>query len=264
MNGEDAAGPTSAGFLGLLMLDTRFPRPPGDVGNALTWQRAGIPVHMLRVRGATPRRVLAAASGRSARGEAGMAAADPANDSDTADGAWLRPFVDAARRLEAEGARLISTSCGFLAAGQAALQAAVQVPVLSSSLLQVARCPRPGILTIDAASLDVDLLAAAGVPAGTPVQGVAPGCEFQRRILGNETTMDLAQAERDVVAGALALVQAWPGLQSIVLECTNMPPYRAAVAQATGLPVLDIETLLITRWRSLAGDEAGLGTGGFS
>jgi hypothetical protein len=195
--------------------------------------------------------VLAAASGRPATGDAGTAAAEPANDNDLADAAWLRPFVAAARQLEGEGARLVSTSCGFLAAGQAALQAAVQVPVLSSSLLQVARCPRPGILTIDAASLDAGLLAAAGVPAGTPVQGVAPGCEFQRRILGNEATLDLAQAERDVVAGARALLKAHPDLRSIVLECTNMPPYRDAVAQATGLPVFDIETLLIGHWRSL-------------
>ena len=35
-------------------------------------------------------------------------------------------------------------------------------------------------------------------------------------------------------------------------ECTNMPPYREAVARATGLPVHDIETLLLRTWRALA------------
>ena len=39
------------GFLGVLMLDTRFPRPPGDVGNAQTYERAGIPVRFVTVQG---------------------------------------------------------------------------------------------------------------------------------------------------------------------------------------------------------------------
>ena len=116
---------------------------------------------------------------------------------------------------------MLSTSCGFLARWQHALAGAVPVPVISSSLLQVADLPRPGIVTIDAQALDATLLKAAGVPAGTPVQGVAHGCEFQRRILGNEDSLDFAQAQADVVAAALALVQAHPGITDIVLECTG-------------------------------------------
>ena len=46
------------GFLGVLMLDTRFPRPPGDVGNPQTYARAGIPVRFLTVEGASPRRIV--------------------------------------------------------------------------------------------------------------------------------------------------------------------------------------------------------------
>jgi hypothetical protein len=214
-----------AGFLGILMLDTRFPRPPGDVGNPLTFARAGIPVRYAVVAGALPRCI--------------VEAADPA---------WLSPFVDAARELVAQGAQLISTSCGFLAAWQAALTAAVPVPVISSSLLQCAHLARPGIVTISAAALDPAILAAAGVPSGTPVEGVAAGCEFQRRILGNEAEMDLDQAERDVVAAACALVARVPAVESLVLECTNMPPYRAAVQRATGRRVFDIETCLVAAW----------------
>ena len=80
------------------------------------------------------------------------------------------------------------------------------------------------------------------------VAGVMPGCEFHRRILSNDTRLDLHEAEQDVVAAAVRLVEAHPQVTDIVLECTNMPPYRQAVAQATGRAVHDIETLLIGEW----------------
>ena len=83
------------------------------------------------------------------------------------------------------------------------------------------------------------------------MQGVAPGCEFQRRILANDSSMDLQQAQEDVVAAAVRLVRRHPELREIVLECTNMPPYREAVARATGRVVHDIETLLLAEWASL-------------
>ena len=41
--------------VGILMLETRFPRIPGDMGNALSWP---FPVHYRVVRGATPNRVV--------------------------------------------------------------------------------------------------------------------------------------------------------------------------------------------------------------
>lgn len=214
-------------FLGVLMLDTRFPRPPGDIGHPVTFERAGIPVRYAVVRGASPQRV--------------VREADPS---------LLSPFVEAARTLAGQGAAMITTSCGFLAAYQARLSAQVPVPVLTSSLLQCARLPSPGIVTIDAASLTEPILREAGVPASTPVQGIEPGCELHRRVLGNEAQLDLAEAERNVVDAALALVARDPTVASIVLECTNMPPYRDAVAAATGLRVFDIETLLISAWNN--------------
>jgi hypothetical protein len=50
-----------------------------------------------------------------------------------------------------------------------------------------------------------------------------------------------------VVAAALALKQLDPSLQAVVLECTNLPPYRQAIEVATGLKTLaltDDENLL--------------------
>ncbi|MGE0800487.1 MAG: aspartate/glutamate racemase family protein [Lautropia sp.] len=226
---ESRHRPAGSGrWLGILMLDTRFPRPPGDIGNPVTFERLGIPVRHLVVRGAAPAAIV--------RGR------DPAA---------LAPFLAAARALAAEGAALLSTSCGFLVRHQAELQAAVAVPVVSSSLLQCAGLPAPGIVTIDAAALDPATLAAAGVAPGTPVAGVAPGSSFQRAILGDEPALDPAAACADVVAAARSLQARAPALGSIVLECTNMPPYHDAVAAACGVPVHDIVSLLAARWQAL-------------
>lgn len=219
---------SAAGFLGILMLDTRFPRPPGDVGNAQTYARSGIPVRFVTVHGASPKKIV-----------------------QDADPSFLQPFVDAAVALAAQGARMISTSCGFLARYQSVLQAAVPVPVVTSSLLQCQGLERVGIVTFDAASLSRAILDAVDVPGNAVVEGLSPGCEMHARILENNPVMDLAEVERNVVDAARRLTERQPGLANIVLECTNMPPYRDAVARATGLPVHDIETLLLKRWRAL-------------
>lgn len=223
-----AGGGIDTAFVGVLMLDTRFPRLLGDIGNRRTLERHGIAVRLRVIDGASPRRV--------------VRQADPA---------LLQPFIDGAMRLADEGAGLITTSCGFLAAHQLALERAVRVPVVTSSLLVCRAFAHPGIITIDAASLHSRILEAAGVPAGTPVRGVAPDSEFHRRILNDETELDPAEAQLNVVEAAMALVDAFPEVEDLVLECTNMPPYRESVARATGRRVHDIETVLLDAWRSI-------------
>ena len=151
-------------------------------------------------------------------------------------------FVQAVQALVAQGACAVTTSCGFLVLLQQVLQAAVPVPVRSSSLLRLPALlrqqPRVGVLTISAAALTPAHLLAAGVPThrlgDVQVQGVAPDAGFVRSILGNQPQMDLAQAQAEVVAAALALRARAPDLGTLVLECTNLPPYAPAIASATG------------------------------
>lgn len=47
----------------------------------------------------------------------------------------------------------------------------------------------------------------------------------------------------EMLAAADHLVAKNPSVQAIVLECTNMPPFSAAVAAHTGRRVWDIVTL---------------------
>jgi len=216
-----------AGCLGILMLHTRFPRPPGDVGHPGSWR---MPVRFRTVEGASPQRVVRERA-------AGL----------------LQPFIEAGRALVDQGARALTTSCGFLVLFQRELAAALPVPVWSSSLLALpglaAQCP--GVITIDAAALGPDHLRAAGAPADTPVQGLPAGGSLQRTLLGNLPTLDADAAQAEVVAAARQLVRRHPHLRSLVLECTNLPPYAQAVREATGLPVHDITTLVHERWRRL-------------
>ncbi len=154
----------------------------------------------------------------------------------------LSTFCAHALELEAAGAAAVTTSCGFLVLLQAQLQAAVKVPLVTSSLLQLPallqRERQVGVLTISAENLRPMHLIAAGVPqdrfADVIVQGVHPDSEFSRAILGNRERMDLAEAGADVVAAAAALKARAPQLRTVVLECTNMPPYGDAIRQATG------------------------------
>lgn len=212
--------------LGILMLEARFPRIPGDMGNAHTWP---FPVLYRVVRGATPERVVL----QGARG-------------------LLPDFIAAAEELVALGAEAITTNCGFLSLFQRELAAAVGVPVATSSLMQVpwvqATLPpgrRVGVLTVNRAGLTPAHLAAAGVPLDTPIVGTEGGREFFRVLIRAEAVdLDVALAEQDILDAGRTLVAAHPEVGAIVLECTNMPPYAAALRAALGLPVFDIHSMI--------------------
>jgi len=211
--------------VGLLMLETRFPRLPGDVGNMASF---AFPLHARVVRDATPSRVVQQRA-------AGL----------------LDAFIEAGRGLVADGVDGVVANCGFLALYQRELAAGIGVPVLSSSLLQVAMVNallppgmRAGVLTVSAKSLRSDTLAAANVPPGTPIGSTEGGTEFTRVLLNDLPEMDIGAARADNVAAALALQAAHPDLGALVLECTNMAPFGADIAAATGLPVFTMVNLI--------------------
>jgi hypothetical protein len=207
--------------VGVLMLEARFPRIPGDMGNAATWP---FPVRYKVVRGASPDRVVR----RRAEG-------------------LLPAFIAAGRELVEDGCDGITTNCGFLSLFQEELAEALAVPVATSSLMQAAAIQallppgkRVGVLTISAATLTEEHLRGASVPAATPVMGVDPEGEFARVILGDQLRLDVEAARRDNVAAARRLVEAHPDLGAILLECTNMCPYAFDITTETGLPTFSI------------------------
>ena len=179
--------------VGILMLETRFPRIPGDMGNAATWP---FPVLYKVVPGASPRRVVR----------------------DKAEG-LLDELLAVAEELVRLGADGITTTCGFLSLYQRDIAAHVGVPVATSSLMQIPfiervlpPSKRVGILTVSAASLTADHLRAAGADPATPVVGTDGGSEFSRVMLNDEERLDVAAAERDILAAGDELVASHDGI----------------------------------------------------
>jgi Asp/Glu/hydantoin racemase len=77
------------------------------------------------------------------------------------------------------------------------------------------------------------------------VVGTENGREFFRVLIKAEKEdMDIALAQEDVVGAGRELVAKHPDIGAIVLECTNMPPYAAALQATVGIPVYDIYSMI--------------------
>jgi Asp/Glu/hydantoin racemase len=197
--------------LGILMLEARFPRIPGDMGNGETWP---FPVLFRVVRGATPEKVVLL-------GAKGL----------------LPDFIAAAQELVHLGAEAITTNCGFLSLFQRELAEAVQATLPPGK--------RVGVITVSKQSLTPAHLDAAGVPRDIPCVGTESGREFFRVLIrADHQDMDIDLATQDILDAGRALVAQHPDVGAIVLECTNMPPYAAALRDALGLPVYDIYSMI--------------------
>ena len=212
--------------IGVLCLESYFPKPPGHIKNPSS---LGFPVLYETVAGATVAKLV-----------------------NGPEPGFIGPFLDAAQRLEKEGVRAITGSCGFLALFQRELSEAVDVPVFASSLIQLlmvytmlGRRRKVGVLTASGPDLTDRHLAAVGagdIPVA--IQGMEDFPEFREVILeGQRTNMDTAKIENEVLAAAKKLVKSNNDLGAIVLECTDMPPYAHALQKAIDLPVFDLTTL---------------------
>ncbi|HKV14061.1 MAG TPA: aspartate/glutamate racemase family protein [Reyranella sp.] len=216
--------------LGILMLDTHFPRIEGDIGNPASFD---FPVIYQRLEGIGP---------------ADAVASHP-------DKPRLMATLGAnARKLAASGASGISTSCGFLALFQKELEAVSPVPVATSALLLVPAMKdrKVGVITASARHLTKRHLAAVGAPEDTAIEGMPEDGAFAATFLSDMPYLDREAVERETIEAGRALLERNPGLEAIVLECTNLPPYRQALQAALGVEVYDVRDLLRDFWQRLA------------
>jgi len=220
--------------IGVLLLDSDFPRIPGDIGNATTYP---FPVRFKVVKGIYGKDIVC----------------------EKPDISVCQRFIEQAKELEVEGVRAITTSCGYFAYFQDEIADAMNIPVFTSSLIQVPMVAKMlgkkkevGIICANSKALTRTHLRNAGIDDSIPiaiagferhwkavdrwdpkkiVQGFAP----KRRLKGFENA--LSRVSKD-------LISRHPEVGALVFECTNFPPGAAAVQESTGLPVFDIITLL--------------------
>ncbi|MFP4374723.1 MAG: aspartate/glutamate racemase family protein [Spirochaetaceae bacterium] len=211
--------------IGIMAVENYAPYVPGDTANASSYD---FPVRFERLPGSTPARLFA-------------------HDESLVDAA-----VEVGRKLVGEGVRAVTGDCGFLALHQNRIAAELEVPVFISSLLQldfIDRITGPagktGIITATSASLDRQLL---GEVTSVPddrlrIEGLEEKPEFVAAVFDEKGSLDTDLVEAEVLEAAQALTEDGT-VRAILLECSLLPPYAAAVQEQTGLPVFDYNTMI--------------------
>jgi Asp/Glu/hydantoin racemase len=220
------------------MLQTRFPRLIGDIGNPASFPFATL---YRQVPAATVSNVVV----------------DEALDLGVAEG-----ILKAASALECAGASLIVTGCGFLGALQDRLQGEITVPVMSSALVLMPflralyGAQRPiGVLSFDSTRLSARHFGVC-FDDNIVIEGLETGAELHRVIVGDLPELDPEKAAQDALDSAARLMRRCPEAAAILFECTNLSPYRERVAAATGRPVYDLNQAILWHARALGGPRA--------
>lgn len=205
--------------IGIIMLNTDFPRPLGDVGNPQSYQYE---VQIFKLTHANVDNVVFQGLSEDV----------------------IQEVIAAGHQLKASGVSLLTTSCGFLAPLQAQVQQAVGLPFIASSLCLlpfIRQCfgvhSPIGIITFDSRQLQAthfnghydDQLFIAGIEAGQELHTV---------IKSGKPHLNEQLAQTDVINAALTLMDKKP--QCLLLECTNLSPYKGALREHFALPVFDL------------------------
>ena len=213
--------------IGILGLETYYAKLPGHIKNASTFD---FPVIYKNVKGAVVKKLL-----------------------HSPDSALLDPFIQAVRELERDGVYAITGSCGFLAIFQRELADAVNIPLFTSSLMQVPLVSgmlrsdqKVGVVTASKKGLTENHLAAAGcMDIPMVIVGMDDMPEFREVILENSRIeLDSDKLQNEIISAAEVMVADNSDIGAIVLECTDMPPYSHLIRERTGLPVFDLITLI--------------------
>ncbi|MCK1541030.1 hypothetical protein IVB12_03250 [Bradyrhizobium sp. 179] len=182
--------------------------------------------------------------------------------SETVEGAWaevvvrgepaLEPaYIAAAKKLVQRGAVAVSANCGFSIRHQAAVAAAVNVPVVLSSLLLLPNLLRQfpvsakiAVFTYDSQHCGRDLFPVDELDQARIVIGGLEGTKFWHDEHKRPAPpVDYAAIETDLSACIARLRSEHPEIAAILFECTAFPVVAPAMRRGTKLPIYDITNL---------------------
>jgi hypothetical protein len=137
-----------------------------------------------------------------------------------------------------------------MGAYQRAVADSVDIPVFMSSLMQVplvlnmmASRRRLAVLVANGQTVSDRLLEPVGIVGEVRERCVIRGLEdresFASSFLIETGEVDVDAVEAEMVETAREMVAEDPSIGAFLFECSDMPPYSAAVQEATGLPVFD-------------------------
>ncbi len=218
---------STSGAVGVLMLDTGFKRFARDIGNA-----DSLPFD-------TMQRCVEKAYVNDVVSEHGLTEE------------MIFAFVDAGEHLVSQGASLITTSCGFLFSAQARMADALPVPVVTSSLIALPQLQQTyadagpvGILTFDAQALGNQLATTTYDACTAPpcIVGMDPSSHFAD-VIHERKEAYAKQLKQDVAHAAEKLARHQPA--AVLLECTNLAPWRIEVERVCKVPVVDLVDVIL-------------------
>jgi len=174
----------------------------------------------------------------------------------------LQAMKEAARNLEKEGVRALTTSCGFNAILHSKLANSVNIPVFSSSLIQVPLVykmltdnQKVAIITARESSLTNRHLAGVGIDPSVPllIKGLKGNSkEWEKMEKTPEREIDLDQFRDDIVKLAKKMVKNNPEVGAFVLEGTDFTAFSEYIRKTTNLPVFDLVTLIHMVYNTLS------------
>lgn len=213
---------TSGQALGIIAVDLDYPKVPGNVVNATTYD---FPVLYEMVSFEIEQ----------------LFAGDPS---------IKEQVIEAAKKLEAEGVRAIIGACGYFAHFQKEVATAVGVPAFMSSLCQLATIKtwlpaerKIAVFAADGASINDEFLSQVNTTIDQIVVVNVGDMESFAPIRWGKGPLDNGLLEDDLCKRAQEVCAKYPEVDAILLECSDLPPYAAAIQRATGLPVFDFITL---------------------
>jgi len=165
----------------------------------------------------------------------------------------LDRMIRLVKEMEQEGVRAVTTSCGFNAIFQKELADAVDIPVFTSSLLQVpfaqaiiGRNHSVGIITANKAALTREHLRACNITddMNVYVQGLENCREWSKIFERPEEAFDMEAVSLEIMGAVAEGIRAHPDTGLILLECTDLPPYAQRIREEFDIPVLDINSLV--------------------
>lgn len=211
--------------LTVLQLDTAFPRLPGDVASPDSYDCT---VDIVTIPAATVKEIIT----------------DHPDRIDISGFEAAIELID----LKANDDDVITTSCGFLCFWQQHLASRTRLPFISSALIDLPRLQaqygqRLGILTFDADTLTQPAYAESMAGFNGPVYGLPKTAHLRQVISQNLIQLDRQRAEAELIELVRIMMMQSP-IDALLLECTNLPPYKAALKAEFGIEIYDILTVL--------------------